>query len=103
MVAERGIESDAGVEQRLVGQLKLVRKVLRPLGAVDVVADHQHELEVDALTRLLELRADLVLGFFAGAGVADDREADRILFERKRGLLRVTPAQSEVPDDDRKS
>ena len=49
VIAERGVELHAGVEQRLVRDLELVREVLRPLRAVDVVADGDDELEREAL------------------------------------------------------
>ena len=44
VIAERRIELDVGVEQRLVRALELRDEVLRPLGAVHVVAEHDREL-----------------------------------------------------------
>src|SRR6185503_123623 len=75
VVAERGVELDAGIEQRLVRHLELLLKVLWSLSAVDVVANHDRKREVEALPVLLESPADLVLRLVAGAGVANHGEA----------------------------
>ena len=61
MVAERGVELDAAVEQRLVGHLELLDEVLRPLGAVDVVADREHQLERKRVRVFAITFAELVL------------------------------------------
>jgi hypothetical protein len=75
MVPERGVEGHLCVEQDLVGLLELVDEILRALAAVDVVAQHDHELEGKHLPRRCEPLPDLVLRRRARACVADDGEA----------------------------
>ena len=86
VIAERGVERDVGVEQRLVGPLELRDEVLRPLGAVHVVAEHDRELVREDRVRLPHLRAGFGLRAIAGAAVADHQELDRVLADRRLHL-----------------
>src|SRR5213080_2790170 len=45
MIAERGIELDSGVQHGLVGLLKLAHKIPRVVAAIDVVTQHNDEIE----------------------------------------------------------
>jgi hypothetical protein len=83
VIAERGVEGNLGVEQRLIRLLELLDEVLRPFGAVDVVADHDHELERKQRSRLGQLLADLELRLRAGAGISDHGKAHRVLAGRR--------------------
>jgi hypothetical protein len=94
VIAEHRVELDAGVEQQLVRFLELQPVVLRRGGPlVNVVARHQHELEVEALAIGRHLRGHFVLGRPAAAAVADHRELDRAVLvgqrERARRELRA--------------
>ena len=86
VIAERGVERDVGVEQRLVGALELRDKVLRPLRPVQVVAEHDRELVRENGVRLPHLRAGLGLRAIAGAAVADHQELDGVLADRRLHL-----------------
>jgi hypothetical protein len=57
-------------------------------GAVDVVAQHQHEREGEAGAPRDHLVGDVLLPAVAAAGVADDGEADRSLAQRQRERAR---------------
>jgi len=61
VIAEGRVEGHLCIEQGLIGLLEFVDEVLRPLTAVDVVPEHDHELEWKRLSCLCELGADLVL------------------------------------------
>ena len=82
MVAERGVERHAGLQQRRVGLLELVHEVRGCLTAVQVVADHDHELERKPCPCVGEPRADFVLRRLAGAVVADDGEPNDLVGTR---------------------
>ena len=51
VIPERGVELHARVEQRLVRLLELLDVVPRAAAAVQVVAEHQHEVEREGCTR----------------------------------------------------
>ncbi len=84
VIAERGVEFDLGVEQRLERLLELARVVLRPLGAVHVVAEHDRELVREHAVRLPHLLRGFDLRPVAGAAVADDEELDRVFAHRRQ-------------------
>ena len=78
VVAEHGLEPHAGLAQRAIGFLELAAIVFgrgRPF--VDVVADHQHQREREALVVGRHPAGDVVLRLPAAAAVADHRELDR--------------------------
>src|SRR5947207_6224691 len=75
MIAERRVELHARIQQRFVRQLELSEEIVRRLPAVDVVAQHQDDLEVDLLLELGKAVAGLVLGAPTGSGIADYGEA----------------------------
>jgi hypothetical protein len=85
MIAERGVELDAGVGEQLVRLLELEAIVFRRRRSfVDVVAHHQHELVVEALPVRDHLRGDIVLLLRTTAAVANNREFDRAIRVRQR-------------------
>ena len=85
VVAERGVELHAIIEQRLVRLLELVDVVDRPLAAIQVVAQHDRELERELGARLNDLRRDVVLIAIARPAVADDEELHRVRVVGQRG------------------
>jgi hypothetical protein len=87
VIPERGVELDAAIEDRLVGQLELPREVLGSLGAVDIVPQHQDELVGKHRVRLGQPRPHLALCLAACARVTEHGEADRILRDRGKGLV----------------
>ena len=87
MIAQRGIELDIGVQERLVGQLNFFLIILRPFSPIQVVPEHQNELEGIFLVEPRYLPSHLVLRSFARTGVAEDREAERTFLEGKPWLL----------------
>ncbi len=91
VVAERGVELDALREEGFVRLLELLLHVLRPLAAVDVVADGDHELEGKSLLHLGHLLAELILVPIAGTKIAEHREFERAftIGQRDRRLRRL--------------
>ena len=90
VVAERGAEDDATGEQLRIGPVELGLKIFliaaAPVSAVDVVAQHQHQVVGQPLMPRRHLLGDAVLMLAAGAAVADDRKANgRRLLGRQRG------------------
>jgi hypothetical protein len=73
MVADRGLEGDAGIEERLVGHFELGRVVLRGVTIVDVVAEHQHQVVFERLAPCDHLLRNLVLGPGPATRIADHR------------------------------
>ena len=61
---------------------------MRRAGAVDVVAEHQHERERKARAPRHHLIGDLLLPAIAAAGVADDGEPNGSFPERQRDCAR---------------
>ena len=90
MVPERGAKGHAGIEQRPIRPRELVLEVGRPLRAVEVVAEHHHQIEGKGLVRARHLRGDVELRLLAGAVVADDGELQRLgpVGKRRTGLTR---------------
>ena len=84
VVAERGVELHAAVEQRLVWLLELVEEVLRPVPAIEVVADRQHQRERELRAHARHLLAELVLLALAGAEVSHHAELERVGLVRQR-------------------
>src|SRR5688572_22231145 len=83
MVAERGIELYAGIEQWFIRDLKLLLEVARVLAAIEVVAQHDSEVEGIACAPRRQLIGDGELVPIAGACVADHGELDRARFVRE--------------------
>ena len=88
VVAERRVELDSGVEQRAVGLLELPAVVAWIVAPVDVVSQHEHELEWEIRPPLRQQARDVVLARLAGAAVADHRESQRPLLQRQRERCR---------------
>jgi hypothetical protein len=87
VIAESGVERDAGLEQRLVWLFELQAIVFGGRRAfIDVVAGHQHEAIVEALPERGHLRPNLILRGVTAAAVADHRKLDRAILigERQR-------------------
>ena len=87
MIAERGVELDAGAQQGLVRLLELPHEILRTVAAVHVVADHEDELERESRVPGGQLLGHVTLMLVAGAGIADDRELHRLGLRRQRQVL----------------
>ncbi len=87
MVAERGVELDAHVEQRFVRLRELLDEVLRSLPAVDVVAEHDDPVERELRVEPRHLIRDVILRRIARPGIADGGELHRIRCGGKRELL----------------
>ena len=49
VVAQRRVELDAGIQQQLVWYLELLFKIFGAAAAVDVVTEHDHEVEREGL------------------------------------------------------
>jgi hypothetical protein len=88
VIAERCVELHSGVEQGFVGLLKFSDEVVRMITAVNVVAEHEHEVEVRDLAKGLELLSDLILRAIPSTAVANHREANGLRFEWKGNALR---------------
>ena len=78
MVAERRVELHSGIEQRLVWAFELGDEVGGALATVQVVAEHDGEVERELLPRLHHLLGHLVLLVFACAVVAHGHEFHRV-------------------------
>ena len=77
MVAERGVELDARIEERLVGDLELRLEVLRALRPDQVVADRHDRVVREPPVENDHLLGKLILRLAAGAEVAEDAELER--------------------------
>ena len=86
MVAERGVELHAIIEQRLVRLLEFVDVVDLPLAAIQVVAQHDRELERKPRARLHDFLRHVVLIAVARSAVADDQKLHRVRVVGERGL-----------------
>src|SRR5712675_358441 len=69
VISQRGVELHASVEKRLVRLLELIDEVTRGVAAVDVVAKHDHEVELDSLPVRLHQSCDIVLLALASAAI----------------------------------
>src|SRR4029077_5547041 len=88
MIAERGVERDARVEQRLVRLRELLVEVRRTLPTVDVVAEHNRHVERELRAEPGHLVGDVKLLAIAGAAVAHGHELQRSRSVGKGELLR---------------
>src|SRR5262245_57141935 len=79
VIAERGIELHAGIEQRLIRRFKFLLEVLRPLRTVDVVSDEDDELVFEPGQHFGHLLRKLILHAVARTEIAEDRELQRSL------------------------
>ena len=78
MIAQRRVETDAGLEQRSIRPFELVDEIIRVLPTVEVVAEHDHELERKRRAGRSHLLADVELRLRAAAVVADDGKLQRV-------------------------
>ena len=95
MVADRGVERDAAVQQRPVGDVKLVREVRRRLLSVEVVADHDDEAEGEQPVHGGDLGRELDLTRIAGPVVAEHGELERVRPVRHRQCRRGERSQAD--------
>src|SRR5579871_1840172 len=80
VVPQRGIEFYAGGKQRLIRVLKLFLEVVGTLASIEVIAQHNDEIERKGPVRVSQLLAHLVLGLLAGAAVANPCERTDFAF-----------------------
>ena len=86
VVADGGVERDALIEQRTIRRFELGLEIVRAIGGIDVVTEHDHEIEWKLLPPGRHLLRDLVLRLIATPRVANDREANRAGLQRQREL-----------------
>src|SRR5688572_22726861 len=106
VVAERRVERDVGVEQRLIRRLELLPEVPRVLNAVDVVAGHDHEIVLEPGAPGDQLLANRFLRTAARTRITNHGELDGPLLVRKPQLLRrhrERQPRDQNGDEDRKS
>ena len=84
VVADGRLELHPRVQQRLVRSLELVHEIRRSLRPVEVIAEHQDEIERKLLSGPHHPIGDFVLGRTARSVVTDDRELDRSRPVRQR-------------------
>src|ERR1700747_1878146 len=87
VIPQRRVEFDACVQQGLVMYPELLFKILGAAAAVDVVSEHDHEIEGKSLPDAGHLLGHLILRLFTGSHVADGGEADRIVFQWELKLV----------------
>ncbi len=88
MVANRRLERHPGVEQRFVRLLELGAIVSGGMAVVDVVAEHEDQVERELLPPHDHLLRHGVLRFVAAPRVTDDCKPDRTGLLRQRQLAR---------------
>ena len=76
VIAEDGMEHDACIEQRFIGCLELGPHVLGAIGPVDVVAEHEHEVEGELVVGDGHPLRHLVLLSRVPPCIAHHRESD---------------------------
>ena len=79
MVAQRRVELDAGIQERLVGKLELLLEVLRALRSVQVVADQHDHAVLEPPVEFGHLLGELILRLAAGAEIAEHAELERAI------------------------
>jgi pimeloyl-ACP methyl ester carboxylesterase len=77
------VELHAAVEQRLVRLFEFAAEIIRALSAIQVVADHDRELERKDPVDLRDPGCDRPLLAAASAAVADHEETDRSVLVRE--------------------
>ena len=87
VIPQRRVEFDACVQQGLIRHLELLFKILGAAAAVDVVSEHDHEIEGKSLPDAGHLLGYLILRLFTGSHVAYGGEADRIGFQWELKLV----------------
>ena len=87
VIPQRRIEFDARVQQGLVRRLELLLKILGAAAAVEVVSEHDHEIEGKSLPDAGHLLGYLILRLLTGSHVTDGGEADRIGFQWELKLV----------------
>ena len=87
MVPERGVELDAGIEQRLVRELELLGVVRGPFATVQVVAHHDRKLERKLGPKGRQLLRHCVLTAAARASVANDGKLYGPVLHRQAHVL----------------
>ena len=85
VVAERGVEADAGSQEGSEGALELVSEVgRRALSLEDVVAGRNHQLEGKSRSKRRHPLGNFVRRSLSRAVIADDRKLQRVGFVRER-------------------
>ena len=87
VVAERRVELHTGIQERLIGQLELVLKILGALRSVQVVPDEHDDLVLEPLAEFDHLFGELVLRPVACAEVSEHGELERVGLVRQRHQL----------------
>ena len=87
MIPESGEKLHASGQQRRVWFFELVLEILLTVAPIDVVAEHQHDVEGKRRASRREHLSDLVLGSISRAGVAEHREVDRPFLLRQGNVL----------------
>ena len=83
MVAERCVELHTRVQQGFIREFELAREILRPITSVNVISEHDHEIETDSLPVCLHLPGDLILFVVPGPTVSNYSKANRLRLERQ--------------------
>ena len=78
MVAQRGIELHSRIQQRFIGQLEFLREIFWMMGSVNVITQHDDEVEAHLLTVGFHFLCHLILVAVAGSTVADYSKTDRL-------------------------
>jgi hypothetical protein len=92
VVAERRVELHARIEQRLVGRFELLAEVLRPFGAIQVVAGEHDGVVLEPRVDVHHLLREFVLLVAPCPEITEDAELEGSLFvgqlhrSRLRGL-----------------
>src|SRR5207244_8708917 len=83
VIPKRGVELYPGIEQRFVRQFELTDEILGAVPAVDVVTQHDHEIESNKFAVCFHLLSNLILGAAARPAVSYDRKAHGFRVQRK--------------------
>ena len=85
VIAKGGSERHPGIEQRPIRSRELVLEIRRSLWTVEVVAQHQHQVERERLVDASHLTGHVELRLLAGAVVTDDGKLQRLGVIRELG------------------
>src|SRR6185437_4604773 len=83
MIPQRGVELHAGVKQGLIGFFKLLRKIPGGMAAINVVAEHDHEIKLHGLPVGLHLTRHFILIAVTCAAVSDNGKPHGVLQQRQ--------------------
>ena len=101
MIPQGGIELHARIQQRLVGKLEFLFKIVRAASAVQVVTHGNHKLVGEILPGIGQALAYVVLRFVAGSHITDNGEPNGADFERQFELLLRPASECEQRQQDR--